>query len=238
MLKHLLRSGVTGLVRDDVDSDEGKHYAILLADTVVAKAGGPPEVATAMATKDWKEVAYYLKVGRAEECIRLSLPSFLITSVLCRTTKRPTKPKRKTPQLLLRISASASQPEPSRSTLRLGKMRGMIASCTGIMIMLYSAPFCLANPSITCIPCCLAFRRRQKENQDELLQRVNQNTLQMLSKSGAAGGSGTGPGKKITDLTAYKSINDIQHNNVLAVQVTFCPPLLFSAAPSFINRKL
>ena len=54
---------MSGLTRKDADNDGGKSYAMLLADTVVCKPGGaPPDVATALAPKDWKEVAYYLKV--------------------------------------------------------------------------------------------------------------------------------------------------------------------------------
>ena len=66
---------------------------------------------------------------------------------------------------------------------------------------------------------CPSCRRRQKENQEELLERVNQNTLQMLSKNGSGSGGGGGTGRKITDLVAYRSVNDMQHNNTLAVQV-------------------
>lgn len=58
-------AGVSGLTRDDAESEQGKSYAILIADTVVVKVGGaPPDVATALAPGDWKDVAYYLKVGR------------------------------------------------------------------------------------------------------------------------------------------------------------------------------
>ena len=70
----------------------------------------------------------------------------------------------------------------------------------------------LETPPRTC-------RRRQKENQVELLERVNQATLQMLNKGGMAGTSVAGTGRKITDLVAYKSISDMQHNNTLSVQV-------------------
>lgn len=62
-------------------------------------------------------------------------------------------------------------------------------------------------------------RRRHKENQEELLDKVNQATLQMLTKnSGGAGGSGV-TGRKITDIVAYKAVNEISHTNALAVQV-------------------
>ena len=54
---------MSGLQREDADSEAGKSYAMLVADTVVVKPGGaPPDVATALAPRDWKDVAYYLKV--------------------------------------------------------------------------------------------------------------------------------------------------------------------------------
>ena len=62
-------------------------------------------------------------------------------------------------------------------------------------------------------------RRRQKENQEDLLQRVNQATLAMLNKGGSGGLGGSGQGRRITDIQAYKSVNDMQHNNTLTVQV-------------------
>jgi nucleosome binding factor SPN SPT16 subunit len=61
-------------------------------------------------------------------------------------------------------------------------------------------------------------RRRQKENQEELLERVNQTTLQMLSKGGARG-PGAGAGRKISEHVAYRAVGDMQHNNTLTVQV-------------------
>jgi hypothetical protein len=59
-------------VRDDAPDEAGKKYAIYLADTVAVKPGGAaPDLATATATKDWKDVAYYFKVSflraRAEQ---------------------------------------------------------------------------------------------------------------------------------------------------------------------------
>ena len=51
------------------------------------------------------------------------------------------------------------------------------------------------------------------------MDKVNQTTLNMLTKnSDGAGGSG-GTARKITDIVAYKSVNDIHHSTVLAVQV-------------------
>ena len=62
-------------------------------------------------------------------------------------------------------------------------------------------------------------RRRQKENQEDLLQRVNEATLAALSKDGRGVGQTKGQGKKITDLVAYRSVSDMQQFNTLAVQV-------------------
>lgn len=51
-------------MRQDAENEAGRSYAMLVADTVVAKGGGaPPDVATALAPRDWKDVAYFLKVG-------------------------------------------------------------------------------------------------------------------------------------------------------------------------------
>ena len=58
------RTGVSDLTRDDPDDEGGRRYAMLVADTVITKAGGTaPDYATAAAPKDWKEVAYYLKAS-------------------------------------------------------------------------------------------------------------------------------------------------------------------------------
>lgn len=50
-------------MREDAEDEAGKSYAILISDTLIVKPeGAAPEVATAATPKDWKEVAYYLKV--------------------------------------------------------------------------------------------------------------------------------------------------------------------------------
>ena len=48
---------------------------------------------------------------------------------------------------------------------------------------------------------------------------MNQATLDMLSKGGGGGGGGGGQGRKITEIVAYKSVADMQHNSSLTVQV-------------------
>lgn len=53
---------------------------MLLADTVVCKeAGAPPDVATTLAHRDWKEVAYFLKVDDSKAAMsgQASVPSFI-----------------------------------------------------------------------------------------------------------------------------------------------------------------
>jgi hypothetical protein len=66
------------------------------------------------------------------------------------------------------------------------------------------------------LACC---RRRQKENQDDLLQRVNEATLQMLNKGVNSGSGATGSGRKITSIVAYRSAGEMQSNNTLTMQV-------------------
>lgn len=63
-------------------------------------------------------------------------------------------------------------------------------------------------------------RRRQKENQEDLLARVNQATLNMLNKNS---GDGRGPagasGKRVSETVAYKSVTEMQQYHSLTVQV-------------------
>ncbi len=54
--------GISGLERTDASDEEGKTYALFLADTVVVTAGGsPPDIATLTTPKEWKDVAYFVK---------------------------------------------------------------------------------------------------------------------------------------------------------------------------------
>lgn len=60
--KLILTAGINNLIADD------KKYAILVSDTVVVTSGGgPPDVSTALALKDWKDVAYFLHDERETE---------------------------------------------------------------------------------------------------------------------------------------------------------------------------
>ncbi|KAI3435579.1 hypothetical protein D9Q98_001644 [Chlorella vulgaris] len=163
--------GVSGLTREDADSEAGKRYAMLVADTVVCRGGGEaPDVATALAPREWKEVAYYLKDGAEEDGEggeeegggaggAADAPTFEVGSRKSARTEH--------------IDFKARDDE----------------------------------------------RRRQKENQEVLLQRVNQATLDMLNKSGGSGGGGGGAGRKMSDIVAYKGVGDMQHNGSLTVQV-------------------
>ncbi len=63
-------------------------------------------------------------------------------------------------------------------------------------------------------------RRRQKENQEDLLARVNQATLNMLNKNGGDGRGAGGPsGRRVSETVAYKSVAEMQQFQSLTVQV-------------------
>ena len=53
--------GLAGLHDDSVADEALRSYALQLADTVVVKAAGPPEVMTASAPKDFDKISYTLK---------------------------------------------------------------------------------------------------------------------------------------------------------------------------------
>lgn len=157
---------LTGLVNEGYDGDDQarKTYAILLADTVVTKGSGAPDVATAVAPKNWNDVAYHLNEEEEEEEEASDVEDDKKSEVMVAVRKSA-----RTEQ----IDFKAREEE----------------------------------------------RRRQKENQEELLERVNQTTLQMLAKGGNGGSNAAGAGRKITDLVAYRSVNEMQHNSTLSVQV-------------------
>lgn len=63
-------------------------------------------------------------------------------------------------------------------------------------------------------------RRRQKENQEDLLNRVNQATLNMLNKGAGDGRGGTGAaGRRVSEITAYRGVGEMQQYQSLTVQV-------------------
>lgn len=61
-------------------------------------------------------------------------------------------------------------------------------------------------------------RRRQKENQEALLEKVNQATLSILDKTNKDKG-GSGGTRKITDIVSYKSVSDVRQVHHFAIQV-------------------
>lgn len=61
-------------------------------------------------------------------------------------------------------------------------------------------------------------RRKQKENQEDLLRNANENTLKAL-KASEAGGSGVAAGRKASALESYKSIDEVPSTRELAIQV-------------------
>ena len=67
-----------------------------------------------------------------------------------------------------------------------------------------------------------ARRRKQKENQEDLLRRVNDATLAALT-SARGGGAGEGrSGRRVSDLCAYKAPADVPNSRDLALQA--CAP--------------
>ncbi|CAL8465250.1 g4785 [Coccomyxa elongata] len=61
-------------------------------------------------------------------------------------------------------------------------------------------------------------RRKQKENQEDLLRSANENTLKAL-KASEAGSSGVAAGRKASALESYKSIDEVPSTRELAIQV-------------------
>lgn len=68
--------------------------------------------------------------------------------------------------------------------------------------------------------CC---RRRQKENQEDLLKKVNDETLRQLTKQKEDGGPSSGGGRKVSEVVAYRSLQELPATREMAIQVrTFC----------------
>lgn len=65
----------------------------------------------------------------------------------------------------------------------------------------------------TCIHICFPphriTRRQQKQNQDELLARINEETRRKLVEGGAGGSGSQAAGRKVSDIVAYRSPADI-----------------------------
>lgn len=65
----------------------------------------------------------------------------------------------------------------------------------------------------------LGCRRRQKENQEDLLKKVNDETLRQLTKQKEDGGPSSGGGRKVSEVTSYRSLKDIPQYREMAIQV-------------------
>ena len=68
-------------------------------------------------------------------------------------------------------------------------------------------------------------RRKQKENQEDLLKRVNEETLRQLRHNQDDNNqSGSGSGRQVSEVVAYRSISDMPSVQNLAIQV--CAPFI------------
>ncbi len=63
-------------------------------------------------------------------------------------------------------------------------------------------------------------RRQQKQNQDELLARINEETRRKLVEGGAASARTHAGGRKVSDIVTYRSPTDIPP--VPSLQVLVC----------------
>ena len=63
-------------------------------------------------------------------------------------------------------------------------------------------------------------RRKQKENQEDLLKRVNEETLRQLRHNQDENNQGgSGGGRQVSEVVAYRSISDMPAARDLAIQV-------------------
>jgi len=76
---------------------------------------------------------------------------------------------------------------------------------------------CLSAESLQC---CFDHRRKQKENQEDLLKRVNEETLRVLRHNQDENNQGgSGGGRQVSEVVAYRSISDMPSTRDLAIQV-------------------
>ena len=62
-------------------------------------------------------------------------------------------------------------------------------------------------------------RQKQRDNQEDLLSRVNAETRRMLQKRQDGADPGSGQGRKVSDTCAYSSVADMPAPRDLAIQV-------------------
>ena len=66
----------------------------------------------------------------------------------------------------------------------------------------------------------LSCRRKQKENQEDLLKRVNEETLRQLRHNQDEGNqNGSSGGRQVSEVVAYRSISEMPSIRDLAIQV-------------------
>jgi hypothetical protein len=73
-----------------------------------------------------------------------------------------------------------------------------------------------------CVPCaheCCTWssRKKQKENQEDLLKLANENTVKALRAGGGDGGAAA-TGRKVSAVEAYRSIDEMPSSRDLAIE--------------------
>lgn len=62
-------------------------------------------------------------------------------------------------------------------------------------------------------------RRDQNKKQEELLKKVNEETLRQLTQARGGDGGGAGAGRKVSEVVAYRSVDDMAPSRDLIIQV-------------------
>jgi len=75
------------------------------------------------------------------------------------------------------------------------------------------------------------YRKKQKENQEDLLKKVNDETLRQLTNKQGDGDGGDGGGRRVSEVVAYRSVKEIPLAREMAIQVP--PPF-----PSPAGRRV
>lgn len=63
------------------------------------------------------------------------------------------------------------------------------------------------------------YRKRQKTNQEDLLTKVNNETLRLLNKNKANGPANGGGGRKVSEVVSYRNLREIPPSSRMAIQV-------------------
>lgn len=105
-----------------------------------------------------------------------------------------------------------------------GGLLGFGLLCAGsCMLTMPACQDCSKRTRLMSLPnkvmriCC---RRKQKENQEDLLKRVNEETLRQLRHNQDDNNqAGSGGGRQVSEVVAYRSISEIPPTQNLAIQV-------------------